>query len=250
MPFWGIVLLCILAVLTLLFFLPVTLQLRCDSAVSLKARFLCFAVFLYPRPEKPIRTQDYTDQSLEKRAKKLRKKAVKKTRKQKTAAQKEAAPPSTMEQIVEQLPLLLKIVGGIVKRLRCYLKVRTASLQLVVASSDAAATALWYGTVAGMLDTLLGLLENLGTVRHADRRNISLCCDFCAEKPRFHCDLRFSLQLWQLAAIAFATLKTYLGAQLSGEEKSNGNPQKALAKEKTQAAARAAVLEEITAKKS
>ena len=151
---------------------------------------------------------------------------------------------------MEQLPLLLQIVGGVVKRLRRYLKVRTASLQLVVASSDSAAAALWYGAAAGIFDTLLGLLESLGTARRADRRNISLCCDFCAEKPQFHCDLRFSLRLWQLAAIALGALKTYLGAQLSGEEKSSGDPQKAQAKEKAQAAARAAVLEEITAKKS
>lgn len=261
MQIMGTVLLCILAALVLLFFLPVTLRLRCDGAVSLKARYLCFAFLLYPRPEKSIRAQDYTDQSLEKRAKKLKKKAAKaaakkqkkrekKAQKRKKAAQKKAAPPGTMEQIMEQLPLLLQIVGGVVKRLRRYLKVRTASLQLVVASSDSAAAALWYGAAAGIFDTLLGLLESLGTARRADRRNISLCCDFCAEKPQFHCDLRFSLRLWQLAAIALGALKTYLGAQLSGEEKSSGDPQKAQAKEKAQAAARAAVLEEITAKKS
>lgn len=250
MQIMGTVLLCILAALVLLFFLPVTLRLRCDGAVSLKARYLCFAFLLYPRPEKSIRAQDYTDQSLEKRAKKLRKKAVKKTWKRKKTAQKKAAPPGTMEQIMEQLPLLLQIVAGLVKRLRRYLKVRTASLQLVVASSDSAAAALWYGAAAGIFDTLLGLLESLGTARRADRRNISLCCDFCAEKPQFHCDLRFSLRLWQLAAIALGALKAYLGAQLSGEEKSSGDPQKAQAKEKAQAAARAAVLEEITAKKS
>ena len=257
MQIMGTVLLCILAALVLLFFLPVTLRLRCDGAVSLKARYLCFAFLLYPRPEKSICAQDYTDQSLEKRAKKLKKKAAKaaakkqkketkKAQKRKKAAQKKAAPPGTMEQIMEQLPLLLQIVGGVVKRLRRYLKVRTASLQLVVASSDSAAAALWYGAAAGIFDTLLGLLESLGTAR----RNISLCCDFCAEKPQFHCDLRFSLRLWQLAAIALGALKAYLGAQLSGEEKSSGDPQKAQAKEKAQAAARAAVLEEITAKKS
>lgn len=261
MPIMGTLLLCILAALALLLFLPVTLQLRCDGTVSLKARFMCFAFLLYPRPQKPVRAQDYTEQSLEKRAKKLKKKAAKaaakkqkkkakQAQKQKKAAQKGAAPPGTMEQIMEQLPLLLQIVGGMVKRLRRYLKVRTASLQLVVASSDAAAAAMWYGAACGVFDTLLGLLESLGTARRADRRNISLRCDFCAEKPQFHCDLRFSLRLWQLAAIALGALKTYLGAQLSEEEKSNGDPQKTQAKQKAQAAARAAVLEEITAKKS
>ena len=260
MPIWTIVLLGILAVLLLLLFLPITLRLYYRETVCLKVQFLLFSILLYPREKKPVRAQDFTEKALKKRSEKLKKKAEKAAAKRKKKAakkeasrkkttrrgKKDAQQPPSMDQIMEQLPLLLNITKGVVLRFCRYLRVHTVSFSLVVASSDAAATALWYGAAVSAMDTLLGLLDTLKTTRRGDRRNISVGCDFCAEKPRFSCDLRFSLRLWQLLAVALGALRTYLCTQL---KKADDPTQKSPEKEQAQAAARAAVVEEITSKK-
>lgn len=142
-----------------------------------------------------------------KRAKADREKAAEK--KQRKAEQKEAKKNQPKVPLDETIRMILSLVKTVFAHLGRYLHIEIARLRLVVATGDAAQTAILWGAVCpavGALLEILGRITNLRTVRHCD---IDVVPDFTA--PTFTADvcISFSLRVWHLFAIAFATLFSF-----------------------------------------
>lgn len=213
---WWEILLLLAALLVVVFLLPIRLRLYTAPKLTLTARLLFFNIVLFPRPKQP-NVKKFTVKYLAKQAKKLKNK--KQTHKKARSPGKKAQNnPSLVSlrpgELRTLLPTLLAVIRSLLQKLNRYLRIHTANMELTIASDDAATTAVLYGFAAGMLDALCGLLEQIGTTRRADRKNIKLFCDFCATQPTFSCNFVFTLRVWQIcstalgAGMAFVRQKT------------------------------------------
>ncbi|MCH5182622.1 MAG: DUF2953 domain-containing protein [Oscillospiraceae bacterium] len=172
-----------------------------------------------PKKEKPKEEKPATEGK-----KKKPKKKKKKEKKPKKPGKVKEQPPLTAV-IASFRDLLL----GLVRGFKRHLKIEELRLRVLVASGDAATTAMEYGAVCTLVEPLYSLATQAHRVRK-DRVNVGVECDFLAEKPEVDAEFCISIRIWRIYWIALCStrsliralslLKAYLaGAKAKKEEK-------------------------------
>ena len=217
------VLLGILALLLLLLLTPVHLQARYDGALRVRARYLFLVFPLYPRPEKRKKTV--------KRAKRKRREASKaepEKKKKKELSQwerllREEGPSGLVRTVAD----LARLAGTAAGRILAAVTVDRLTLCLIVASEDAADTAVNYGKACAALYPSLAVLESAVRVR---RRDIALAPDFLRRRGEVRGEIRLHVRplriLWALLRL--------VGAYMGNTFKQQWNEQKALEGKQTE----------------
>lgn len=144
----------------------------------------------------------------------------KKKKKKKKAAEKEEKPKEKKEKPPKytEKPSLTTIITafkdlavGILTRFAKHIKLEELRLRVLVASEDAAKTALEYGslcTAAGMVQTAAEALPRT----NPKKVNISVECDFLAEKPEIDAEICVSIRIWRLVWMALFAAKPLMEA--------------------------------------
>ena len=156
--------------------------------------------------------------------KKPKKKKKKKEKKPKKPAKVKKQPPLT-ELIASFRDLLLGLVHGF-KR---HLKIEELRLRVLVASGDAAKTAMEYGAVCTLVEPIHLLATQAHRVRK-DRVNVGVECDFLTDKPEVDAEFCLSIRIWRIYWIALCSTKSLIhalsllkaytaGAKIKKEEK-------------------------------
>lgn len=196
-----------LFLLTLLLLGSIKLTLRvgyCNKPfASVKIAFFTFSLTDNKRaagqkkPKKPKAETPAPKKSAEKRKHKPRHKRV----------IPKAQKPSLTDVIRSFYELLQALLGGFARQVR----VETLRLRVLVATDDAAKTALLYGTVSGLLTPVEALAEN---ARRIDRKQVCLGaeCDFLADKPEVDAELCISVRIWRLLLLTLCALPKILRA--------------------------------------
>ena len=142
-----------------------------------------------------------------------------KKKKQKAPSQK-APKPKKKEKPLKytEKPALSAVIGafkdlvlGILRLLGRHIKVEELRLRVLVASPDAAQTALEYGAACGAA----GLVQTAAEALHrTDPKDVQIQieCDFLTDKPEIDAELRISVRVWRLAVIALKSARPLMDA--------------------------------------
>ncbi len=213
------VLLIITAVLAFILLLKFKIVIEYADEVCLTVRVLGIPFRILPRRTKKVRVSRYGLRRMRKRdarrrlalAKRARaqkeKDALKKQRKAERKAAKRNRPKTPLNETVNMILALVKII---LARFGRHLHIELTRLRITVATGDAAKTAILWGAVYPAVGALLEVLDritNLHTVRRCD---ILVVPDYLAE--HFSADIRiaFSLRVWHLLDILFRALFGFL----------------------------------------
>ena len=187
----------VLSVLLLLFaiaMLPVSLTLEYMDNVALTASVLAVKIPLYPK--RKAKASDIKT-----------KKAKKKKAFSKKADGKSKDEEKTLLESLNLIrELLVSFFGGVAK----HVKIKTTRIIINVAADDAAKTALLYGAVNNTVLFILTFLDKCKKVKNLKTSEISVNADFLSEKSSADVKITFTLRVWHLIKIIFASALKYV----------------------------------------
>lgn len=182
----------VLLLVALLSVLPLSLSFRLDGDFTFKIRYAGITVYKTKPEDGQTAVQDGEKSEPTKRQEKSFFKKLT-DKKGFTGAVKE---------VFGLLSAVFSCVGKTLKRL----KIKRFVLDIVVASDDAASTAISYGAVCSAVYPVLTLLSTAVGVK---LKNVSITADFNATNPDFKLSADISVALIFLLVSAFGILKEY-----------------------------------------
>jgi hypothetical protein len=104
--------------------------------------------------------------------------------------------------VLEVLPIF---IPRLVKRL----KIKTTKIIIAVGSDDAAKTAMLYAGVNNLVIAIVAFLDNYRKLKNLKKSNIVVSADFVSEKCSADIEISFSLRVWQIIEVLFASAIKY-----------------------------------------
>lgn len=146
-------------------------------------------------------------------APKKQKEGKKKPKKEKKKKKKPKKPSKATEKprLAEIITAFRDLLFGLLRDFKRQLKIEELRLRVLVASEDAAMTALEYGAVCALAEPIHQVAAQAKCVRK-DRLNVSVECDFLADKPEIDAEFCLSVRIWKLGWVALRSTKPLLHA--------------------------------------
>lgn len=151
-----------------------------------------------------------------------------KKRKKKPKKSKKPARPAAEPTLTDLLTAFLDLLGGLFRDFKRHLYVECFRLRLLIATDDAAKTALAYGAVCPLVYETGELALQAKRVKK-ENVNVSVESDFLADKPEIDAELALSVRIWRLGVVglralrktlnALSLLRAYSGKKKESEEK-------------------------------
>ncbi len=178
-----------------------------NAHCSVQLRILFLRFRLFPRRK---RLRPLSPGALKRKQAKEAKKAAKKQRKkEKKKAQHKAKTPRTLR---EKIRFVRALAAAIFRRTHKHLRLHAARLHILIATDDAATTAVAYGAVAQSVSYLLALFDKITHLRAPD---VALVPDFTQEHSEFDLHVVLSIRLFGVLAVAFGTVFSLLKSKMS-----------------------------------
>lgn len=146
---------------------------------------------------------------VERRLKKARKKELERLEKQRTEKKAESDKKAKRD-LGALISMLTDMLKAFFARFPRYLRTETARLVVGVASDDAVKTAMTYSAVVQTSQYLITLLETNTRFCLAKNGYVSIYPDFTTDKWTAEVDIKFSIRIWQVVALALPLLGIYL----------------------------------------
>ena len=203
-----------LALLFLAAIAPVTLSVKYKESLRLSLTALGILLYERPKKKKKIKVSDYSVKSVKKRLKKAekKKKAPSAPKKQNASGEKATEGKKNLNSL---LKLIKELLSSLIPRVWGKIKIKTTRIIITVATDDAAKTALATTAVNGAVLGLITYLENESKLSGLDRSQISVSPDFLSESSSADIEISFSLRVWQIIGILFATALKYVKNKIS-----------------------------------
>lgn len=224
----------LIAALIVLFFaavfcVRVRLTVTYADELQLRVRVLGIPFRLYPRPEKPLKLRRYTPKAQEKlRRKQAEKQAKKQSRKEKKQRDKQLHPgqakkKKSVRDAAAQIRFITRLIFLILRRFFGYLRTEVSELSVVVATGDAASTAVAYGAASQAVCALLALLRQTRNFRIRAGTRVTVTPDFLAESSSARIRITFSIRPYQCVALLLSAAFGFLKGRGEGKtEKASG----------------------------
>lgn len=207
------------AIILLILFIRVGVRVISDGSLSLGVDLGLFRIPIYPQKEKKIKLKRFRigpfRRELERQEEKRRKKAEKKLAKRKKRADSGKDGECTEEKtkkrdITGLVSTVTEVAGVFIRRFGKHLRIKIRKLVIVVATPDAASTAVLYGAVCGAVQCFLTLVDGNISVKCPKNSRVEVLPDFTAETCGAFVDISFSFRVWQLFDILIRTAVSYL----------------------------------------
>ncbi len=176
-----------------------------DNQFRLQLRFLFIRYTIFPKKEKKKTSK--TSEPPEKNASHSPKPSAAHSK----SVQKQSSRVSRQKKQKKELKKLsfsdyIGILNIIFRDIFHYISCDMLHLEIVVASEDAAQTALNYGRIHAALEPLLGALSARNFL---NRAIINITPDFCSEQSQFYGKAVFSLRLFRILGCIYHIYKKY-----------------------------------------
>jgi len=238
-----ITILVIAAIIAFIALIKATVVISYSDEVCLHVRVLCFKIKILPSREKKQKRSMSVKQA-EKIKAKLRKKAEKKKlsaveKQKKKEEKKKTKEKKSISAIISDVQLFASLGVLVIQKFFKHLRIKIAKIHLIIATPDAATTAVAYGAVTQSLNILLPALESVKNFKDIEKADIFVDADFLEETPTVDIKLAFSIRIWHVFDIAFSALGRFIKKKLltdTAEEKkspSHKRQKKAKNKKKT-----------------
>lgn len=210
-----IIILAIVILIALLLSVKVVLRITYADSLAIYLKILFVKIRLYPSKK---REKKYPHSMSRRKAKKIKdslegKKKLSKKKKKKQKKDKKGKPDKE-----EEAPDLISIVSIVTSFVKSFLKVFAGSvrlkfsrLKIVVASEDAATTAITYGAVTQGINVLFPLLEGIKNVKKLPpKKELSVRADFLSDSPSVDIDVNIYIRVGgALKALLVAAARTF-----------------------------------------
>ena len=206
----------ILLFFVFLFSVPFHVTVGLQESVSVMIRILFLKIPIFPRPKttkKKPKKKKKSDQKQKKKEKKPKKEKKKDDQKKK---------PKKKVDIVFWVRLLLDVVSALFRKLGQNFKIRVHAYEICVASEDAAKTAVMYGTVQALSETLFLRLEKAINFKVVKNAPFGVYVNFLEEKPKANVKIDFSISIGGVFGILFGVIFAFIKSFITSSLKKNG----------------------------
>lgn len=219
------VILIILAVFFFIGMIKASVTIAYSDEVNLYLRVLFVKIKILPKKEQK-RLDGMSTAKARRIRRKLEKKAEKKRlsaeEKKKLKAQNKAeGKKKSPQEIISMIQMVSSLAVAVIQRFAKHLRIKIARIKLVIATDDAATTAIVYGAVSQSLNLLLPVLEDVKNFQKLKKADISVDCDFVSNEPVIDVKLGFSIRVWQVLHIALAALISLIKHKLKNDIKND-----------------------------
>ncbi|MBQ2765512.1 MAG: DUF2953 domain-containing protein [Clostridia bacterium] len=209
------------AIIALILLLKISIKVKIVGDTKLTLGIGIFRIPLFPTKEKTLKLSDYKIKKFRKRLakseskdkKKSKKKNAKLQTKHKRIGASQSKSGDTGDSESDIMGLLSKLIGVVrvfAERFGHHLHIKVKRLVIIIATPDAAQTAVLFGAVCGAVQCLMELLYNTMHVKLPSADNIRVEPDFISEKIRSEADITFSFRLYQAFDILIRSAAAYL----------------------------------------
>ena len=190
-----------------------------SDEVSLSIKVLFFKIKILPSKEKR-QSRRMSEKKAGKIRESIRKKQQKKAlaKKEKEKA-KETKEKKSISETITGVRLITDIALAVIKKFFGHLQIKMTRIKMVVATEDAATTAIAYGAITQSLNILLPALESVKNFKKLKKTEIDIRADFLASAPTVDVEISFAIRVWHIFDVAFAALGKFIKGKLSAESK-------------------------------
>lgn len=212
-----IILTCIALFIALLLSAKVGLRIKYADGLKVYIKVLFITVQIYPfkarkkryRHSMSKRKAQKIKSSLQKKPKKEKKKKQKKASHKKENEKKKSETQLSKDDILSVISIVLSFIKSFVGRFSGSVRLKASRIKIVVASDDAATTAITYGAVTQAINVLFPLLDKIKTVKRLPRgKELSVRADFTADTPSIELDIEIYVRAIKAAG-------SFLGAAIT-----------------------------------
>ena len=215
-----IIILCIVAIIALLLFTKVTLRISYKESLCVVLKILFIKIRLYPTKKKKKRYKHSMSKrkakrirnSLKKKPKKERKIFKKKKKKEDTEEKKKSKEKKlSKNDILSIISIIISFVKNFIRLFSGSIRLKASRIHLIVATDNAASTAITYGAVTEGINVLFPLLDGLKTVKKLPHgKDLSVGVDFLAEEPTIDIEIEIYIRIIRaLGSVLGATAKAF-----------------------------------------
>lgn len=191
-----------------IFIIPIHVTVGLTESVSVMIRVLFLKIPILPRPPKKKKKKEKKPKKKKKKEKKPenKEKKKKKEKKPETAEKKKEKKKIKASTIVGLVRMLLNVVSALFKRLGRNFKIRVYAYEICVASEEAAKTAVMYGTVKTLSETIFLRLQESINFKIVKKAPVGIYVDFLDEKFKANVKIDFSISIAGVFGILFAAI--------------------------------------------
>ena len=197
----------IFAFFFLIFIIPIHVIVGLTDNVSVMVRVLFLKIPILPK-EKKRKSKD-KDKKKKPKEKKKKEKPDKKDKKKKKNKNKKK---KNISDIVGLVQVLLDTVVALFKRLGRNFKIRVHAYEICVASEEAAKTAVMYGAVKSLSETIFLRLEDSINFKIVKGAPMGVYADFLEEKFKANVKIDFSISIAGVFGVLFAAIFKFIGS--------------------------------------
>ena len=199
----------IFAFFFLIFIIPIHVIVGLTDNVSVMVRVLFLKIPILPK-EKKRKSKDKDKKKKPKEKKK--KKEEDKDKKDKKKDKKKKKKKLEVSDIVGLVQVLLDTVVALFKRLGRNFKIRVYAYEICVASEEAAKTAVMYGAVKTLSETIFLRLEDSINFKIVKGAPMGVYADFLEEKFKANVKIDFSISIAGVFGVLFAAIFKFIGS--------------------------------------
>ena len=190
----------IFAFFFLIFIIPIHVIVGLTDNVSVMVRVLFLKIPILPKEKKKKKSKD---KDTKKKKEEDKDKADKKKKKKKKI---------NVSDIVGLVQVLLDTVVALFKRLGRNFKIRVHAYEICVASEEAAKTAVMYGAVKTLSETIFLRLEDSINFKIVKGAPMGVYADFLEEKFKANVKIDFSISIAGVFGVLFAAIFKFIGS--------------------------------------
>ena len=200
----------IFAFFFLIFIIPIHVIVGLTDNVSVMVKVLFLKIPILPKKKKK-KSKD-KDKKKKKPKEKKKKKEEDKDKKDKKKDKKKKKKKLEVSDIVGLVQVLLDTVVALFKRLGRNFKIRVYAYEICVASEEAAKTAVMYGAVKTLSETIFLRLEDSINFKIVKGAPMGVYADFLEEKFKANVKIDFSISIAGVFGVLFAAIFKFIGS--------------------------------------
>ncbi len=203
-----------------IFIIPIHVTVGLTESVSVMVRVLFLKIPILPKKKKKRSKDKDKKKKKEKKPKDKEKKKKKKT--EDPDKKKKPKKKKKVSDIVALVRMLLNVVVALLKKLGQNFKIRVHAYEICVASEEAAKTAVMYGTVKTLSETLFLRLEDSINFKIVKNAPVGIYVDFLEEKFKANVKIDFSISIAGVFGILFAAIFEFIRSFIKMSLNKNG----------------------------
>lgn len=207
-----IVILSIALLIALLLSTKVLLHIRYEESLTVYLRVLFVKIRLYPsKKKKKKHPHSMSKRKAQKIKDSLQKKPKEEPKKRKSKKKEKEKEPKEAPDLISIISIITSFVKSFLRLFAGSVRIRSSRLHIVVATEDAADTAIAYGALTQAINLLFPMLDGIKTFKHLPRgKELSVRADFLSDTSKIDADVELYIRVGSaLKAVCLAAIRAF-----------------------------------------